>query len=219
MSQGVNPLGPLVDLDARQIAKPIAEFTDNQLAVQCFAHVHCAILTLRRCLLSVNYRNSETGARQQLGTCQRPAVVREGDVYSCDACSVCLHNADAGVELPHAPVVRRYNTFIASGEMLARMAPKDAVSLAFELVAALPPCPHTSVDFEYLKTLKAQPFLRAADRLKMVMASVAVTDERAWTEICPRCSAVVTDPRALTDLDWWISVIREDACRRWTGAL
>lgn len=188
--------------------------TTAQVAFLCFQHVHCAMLTLRRCLLGVNHRSADD-RRTLLGHCQRPATMRQKidlghSEYLCDACAEVFHRDRASfTELPHAAVVRQYGAFAASNSALDSMSEHEAVALARALVTALPPCPNATVDMGLLDAVAQQPFMPLGERVAMAASAVSVIDPIAS---CPRCAGLAYPPvlDALMDLDEFLSGVNAD---------
>ena len=138
---------------ARQklMARSIEEFTDSQIGFLSLEHVHFSILTFRRCLQTVNLVDT----KERIGRCERPAVMRKPiamgeSLFACDICSDLfgwVNLEEGGLERPHAAIIRRYNRLSCDRQALDATSPAEAVALAFDLVAALPPCPTpTAID-------------------------------------------------------------------------
>lgn len=185
--------------------KQVRDLDESSQAWLAVQHVHCSLLTLRRCLQGVAHRD-QNGARTELGHCQRPATLYESvdatqSYYSCDACAAVFGQKGMS-ELPHADVVRRYHARVATPSSIEKWEPKDALRLARDLVAALPPCPNARIDWQHLDTIAEAPnrhFLRPQQLATLARSAVEVHGDRDGS--CVRCENVIVTPRPLVDLD------------------
>lgn len=191
-----------------QAASPAGQ---GQLVLQ---YVHAALLTLRRCLQGVTYRDDETGSRTELGHCQRPATRRmqvSGGCYfyTCDGCAALFgETPPSAEELPHAGVVRRYNEIVASPATLEAVTARDAVQLGHDLVAALPPCPNARIDWSALDTIAAAPARHLLTEAQLARLAVRTVDVIGDPEAgCVRCENIVVWARSLTELDELLDVL------------